>query len=67
MPIITNPEVERVIDEMYDSWLTCSGNKGKKRQHPSRQEYGEIITHAQIWALTVKEIEKARQNGGENK
>ena len=50
-------EVERVIDEIYVSWLDYSGNKNKQKKHPSRAEYGAIIKHLQLWNTAVKALE----------
>jgi hypothetical protein len=54
-------EVERVIDMMYEDYIDYSGNKDKKRKHPSREEYGQIIKHAKLWNMASKQI---IDNGG---
>ncbi len=57
--MVQNKELEHVIDIMYDSWLDYAGNKDKQNHHPSREVYGQIIKHAQLWNKAVKEL-----NGG---
>jgi hypothetical protein len=54
-------ETEYVVDSMYKSWLEFSDNKDKKRGHPSRKTYGQIIKHAQLWTIVVQELEKAKE------
>ena len=57
-----NPETERVIDVMYESWIKYSGQEDSQRKHPSREVYGEILKHAQLWNLTA--MEAIKQIGG---
>lgn len=57
-----NKEVESVIDIMYESWLEYSGKQDKKCQHPSRETYGELIKHAQLWNLAVKKLDEAGED-----
>lgn len=44
-------ETERVIDVMYESWIKYSGQEQNQnqRKHPSREVYGELLKHAQLW------------------
>lgn len=53
-----NPEVERVLDIMYEDYISLSGRSGNKKKHPSRKEYGEIITHAKLWGIAAAEALK---------
>ena len=63
-----NPEIERVIDAMYESWLEYSGRSDSQRRHPSREVYGEILKHAQLWNLTAEAVleQVEQKDGGES-
>ncbi len=52
-------EIERIIDAAYTDWLEISGNKNKKRQHPSRSEYGQIFKQAFPWVGSLLIITKS--------
>lgn len=58
-----NPETEKVIDIMYESWLEYSDLTDKKCKHPSRKVYGQILKHAQLWNLAAQETIKQRSGG----
>lgn len=60
-----NPEVERILDIMYEDYISLSGRTGKKKKHPSRKEYGDIITHAKLWGIAVIEAEKQKEKENE--
>jgi len=49
---------------MYESWIKYSGQEKRQRKHPSREVYGEILKHAQLWNLTAMEAIK-QISGGE--
>ena len=56
-------ERETIIDAMHKSYLEYSGRIGMKRNHPSREVYGAILEHAQLWNIAVQELNK---NGGQD-
>ena len=61
-------ETERVIDVMYESWIKYSGQEKRQRKHPSREVYGEILKHAQLWNLTAEAVleQVEQKDGGES-
>ena len=54
---------EKAVDAMHKSYLEYSGRISMKRNHPSREVYGAILEHAQLWNIAVQELNK---NGGED-
>ena len=56
-------ERESVIDAMHKSYLEYSGRVGMKRNHPSREVYGAILEHAQLWNIAVQELNR---DGGQD-
>ncbi len=61
-------ETERVIDVMYESWIKYSSRENSRRKHPSREVYGEILKHAQLWNLTAEAVleQVEQKDGGES-
>ena len=55
-------ERESIIDAMHKSYLEYSGKMGRKRNHPSREIYGQILDHCQIWNIATAALNK--QDGG---
>ncbi len=63
---MSNPDVEYALDMIYKDYLRYAGKTAKKKHHPSRQEYGEIIKHAQLWNIAIKEAQKQIRGGDGN-
>jgi hypothetical protein len=59
----TKYDYEKVIDAMHKSWLEYAGKNGMKRNHPSREVYGQLLEHARLWKIAVEELNKV---GGVN-
>ena len=62
-----NFETKKVLDMMYESWITYSGQQNNQRKHPSREVYAEILNHAQIWKMTAEAVleQVEQKDGGE--
>jgi hypothetical protein len=61
--MINTDAIEQIIDSAYAEWLTISGNKTKKRQHPSRTEYGEIFRQSFPWVGSLLIITESKEGG----
>jgi hypothetical protein len=49
------PQSEIEIDKMYDAWIAYKDRGERKKKHPSRAEFGELINFIPIYYEVKKE------------
>lgn len=55
-------ELEMIIDKAYEDHQTRHGRNGKKRQHPTREEYGDIFKTGMLYKAAIDEIKEKGEN-----